>query len=272
MWRSPSCPITLGTRLRSRETSGFLFTETSHAAGTRLYRHHHETANVAIVLSGSFTEQFSHCTFECGPRSLVVKPPGEPHSDEYGSRGMRGLLVEVTPRGLERLGPVSGALGRVQQISGGPATWCAARLHREFIRRDAASSLALEAIALELLVELTRRNPVGSRRRPRWIDDVVDAIRCRFEERLDLAALAAVAGVHPVHLAREFRRHCGCTPGDYLRAVRIDAAAAALSGTDRPLVEIAMAAGFSHQAHFCRVFKRCTGLSPSEFRRAHRSR
>jgi AraC family transcriptional regulator len=79
-------------------------------------------------------------------------------------------------------------------------------------------------------------------------------------------------GVHPVHLAREFRRHFRCTPGEYVRRLRVESAARALSHSDAPLAQIGLAAGFSHQAHFCRVFKRHTGMTPSEFRSALRSR
>jgi len=38
------------------------------------------------------------------------------------------------------------------------------------------------------------------------------------------------------------------------------------AGSDAPLVEIALSAGFSEQSHFSRTFKRLTGLTPSEYR------
>jgi AraC family transcriptional regulator len=185
---------------------------------------------------------------------------------------MRGLLIEVPATLLARLQPVSIALEQVQHLSGGPATWFTARLHKEFAAPDAASPLAVEALTVELLVEVARRSMVGSRRPPAWMARAIDVLHSRFQERLDLTTLASIAGVHPVHFAREFRRHHRCTPGDYVRSLRVDSAARALSGTDAPLVEIATAAGFADQSHFCRVFKRHLGMSPSEFRRAHRSR
>ena len=39
---------------------------------------------------------------------------------------------------------------------------------------------------------------------------------------LTIAALGFTVEVHPVHLARTFRREYGCTPGEYLRRLRIE--------------------------------------------------
>src|SRR5436305_1321800 len=65
----------------------------------------------------------------------------------------------------------------------------------------------------------------------------------RHAERLSLAELAALAGVHPVHLAATFRRHLGCPVGQYLRQVRIDQARRLLAGSAAPLAEVALAVG-----------------------------
>jgi len=77
--------------------------------------------------------------------------------------------------------------------------------------------------------------------------------------------LAKIAGVHPVHFARTFRRVYGCTISDYVRGLRVARAMLLLRGT-APLDEIALAIGFADQSHFCREFKRVAGVTPGEFR------
>jgi len=78
---------------------------------------------------------------------------------------------------------------------------------------------------------------------------------------------AETVDIHPVHLAREFRKFYGCTLGEIIfRGLRIQFACRKLSTSDMPLVEIAWAAGFSHQAHFSRLFKHHIGMTPTEFR------
>jgi AraC family transcriptional regulator len=75
-----------------------------------------------------------------------------------------------------------------------------------------------------------------------------------------------------VHLARAFRRHYGCTPGDYVRKLRVESACRRLATSDAPLIEVALSAGFSDQSHFRRAFRRQVRMMPGEFRRNFRSR
>jgi AraC family transcriptional regulator len=77
-------------------------------------------------------------------------------------------------------------------------------------------------------------------------------------------------GVHPVTLARGFRRAYGCSVGAYLRRLRVARAAQRLAETDDALAEIALEAGFADQSHFSNLFRRETGVSPSAFRRSVR--
>ena len=81
-----------------------------------------------------------------------------------------------------------------------------------------------------------------------------------------MATLAKIAGVHPTHLARTFRRLHGCTVGDYVRWLRLEKAKGALSATEKSVALVAVESGFYDQAHFCRLFKAAYGMTPSEYR------
>jgi AraC family transcriptional regulator len=89
---------------------------------------------------------------------------------------------------------------------------------------------------------------------------------------LSLSQQAACVGVHPVHLAREFRRFYHCTIGDYIRQLRIKFACEKLVQSDLPLSEIALASGFFDQSHFTRTFKQLTGKTPQAYRADFRLR
>lgn len=264
-------PITLGKRLQSVCAAGFDLTETTHQPNHRLCRHKHELANIAFTIDGSFTEILSKRRFECASQSIVIKPAGEAHANEYGRSGARCFLIEVQPQRLESLHPLSSLLNRVGHVRGAMLSMLALRISKEMRVMDTASLLAIEGLTLELIVELSRHSGLlPERRLPLWLARAKEILHERASETISLGEVAKQVDIHPVHLAREFRKFYGCTLGEYLRGLRIQRACRKLSSSDMPLVEIALAAGFAHQAHFSRLFKRYTGMTPTEFRSLHR--
>ena len=137
---------------------------------------------------------------------------------------------------------------------------------------DSLSPLAMEGLALELMAEASREaNGAPETTAPRWLLQVREQLHAQFAESLSLEEIARPAGVHPMHLIRTFRRHYGCTIGEYLRQLRVDFAARRLTASETPLAEIALEAGFSDQSQFTRTFKQITGLTPAQFRRTAHS-
>jgi AraC family transcriptional regulator len=111
----------------------------------------------------------------------------------------------------------------------------------------------------------------GTSGRPQWLEQARERIHADLAARPSLTGLAESVGVHPVTLARAFRRAFGCTVGEYVRTLRIERATRQLAETDLPLAVIALAEGFSDQSHFSNLFRQHNGLSPFQFRRAVRS-
>jgi AraC family transcriptional regulator len=119
---------------------------------------------------------------------------------------------------------------------------------------------------LELL-GLCDRDARGEPAVPRWLRRVWDLLTERCTEALTLADLAAEARVHPGYLTCAFRRHFGCTVGEYLRRQRVTLACRHLAGSDTPLADVALLTGFADQSHFTRTFKRQLGLTPAAYRK-----
>ncbi|MDQ3822236.1 MAG: AraC family transcriptional regulator, partial [Actinomycetota bacterium] len=127
-------------------------------------------------------------------------------------------------------------------------------------------------LVLELFALLARRADGAARSEPapRWLERARERVDDRFADRFSVADIARDVGVHPAHLAREFRRHFAVPIGEYGRRLRLDAAAVRLATTDDSLAEIAYASGFAHQSHFTHAFKRHTGLTPARYRASTR--
>jgi AraC family transcriptional regulator len=89
----------------------------------------------------------------------------------------------------------------------------------------------------------------------------------RFREQLSLTELASEVGIHPAHFARGFRRYYRCSPGDYLRRLRVEEARRLLESTSEPCAMIAATCGFSDQSHLTRLFLRQVGTTPAAYRR-----
>jgi AraC-like DNA-binding protein len=99
---------------------------------------------------------------------------------------------------------------------------------------------------------------------------VREYVGAHLGESIDLAVLAAVAGLSMHHFARQFKQSAGVTPHHYLTGKRLERAQEMLSQTDLSLAEIACAVGFSDQSHLARHFRHMLGTTPGEFRRSQR--
>ena len=259
----------LGTCRGRRSAAGFVFTESTYAAGLRLPLHSHENAHFCFVVDGVYTERLGRRSFERLHSALVYYPPGVEHSEEHRRPG-RHFLVEVGPAALERLGDVGPLRHGPVDLSRDPAVDLVGRLVQEYRRPDPVSPLVMEALGLELLARTWRSKVEAPPRPPDWLVRADAILRARMVDPPALSTLATEVGVHPAHLARSFRRFFACTVGERVRQLRVQWARLELAQGERLLSEIAQACGFADQSHFTRSFKRLTGQTPAEYRRLHR--
>jgi AraC family transcriptional regulator len=96
---------------------------------------------------------------------------------------------------------------------------------------------------------------------------VRDYIEANLAENPSLSDLAAVAGMSPYHFARTFACTVGTPPHRYLLGRRLERAKALLSGSNRPIIEIALDLGFDSQGHFHRIFRKYVGTTPGSYRK-----
>jgi AraC-like DNA-binding protein len=113
---------------------------------------------------------------------------------------------------------------------------------------------------------MVRRSPVPVELLPhlRRARDVADR---NYAEPLDLAALAAVAGVSKYHFVRCFAAEYDETPMQYLGRRRIERATDLLRATNLTVTEVCMLVGYSSLGSFSSRFSELVGMSPSEYQR-----
>ena len=255
-----------GDVLRKTLVAGFTLTERAYPPDLRLPEHSHQESDFCFVLAGSFTEVIGNQARRCRPRSVLFHPAGEAHSDhfhtsvrcfslQFGSGGM-----DDTPRWRKSVSSTS------VNSPGGRLSQLAARLYREFCSPDEVSRIMIEGIALQMMAETSRQTTAPTHAAPAWLGQAKDILHEHFSDRPSLGDLAMSVRVHPVHLAREFRRFYGCTITEYVLQRRLEFACHEMLNSRASLTEIALAAGFFDQSHFARTFKAQMGMSPNQYR------
>lgn len=256
-----------GKLLRDRGLPELRITEYQYPIGLLIPKHTHESAYITLVLEGNYSESIADVSDTCSPGMVRFLPAGERHTNHFITE-TRCLHIAVASQMLQRIQEESG-FELAGAIGGRDFSHLTRKLHREFLQPDEASALALEGLVLEILAE-GMRSKKPFRTLPAWMVTVRDILHTEFASKVTLTQLAARAGVHPVHICREFSKHFHCTMGDYLRRLRVDYACQKLTQENLSLPEIADACGFSDQSHFSTIFKRLTGHTPAKYRASTR--
>jgi len=97
---------------------------------------------------------------------------------------------------------------------------------------------------------------------------VTETIQEKIGEPITVSMLSSVTGLSRSYFSHAFRTSVGRTPHEHIVRLRLEHAMKLMAGTDVPLSEIALAAGFSDQAHFSNKFRRTIGKTPGEWRRS----
>ena len=273
VFAQPPKNFTHGSILRWRRVGGLVLAEVEYEPGQRIHQHVHAHARFVLVLSGTITELRGDQTDAYGSSTLLFRRADEPHSYVVSRDGATCLIVDVDDGWYARARQHAPVLARSAAFRSGFVVHLAHRLHGEFRLRDEVSRLAIESIALGVLAEASRRVARDAGRPvPVWLQQARAFVEQHFAEPVPLSAVARRVGVHPVHLARTFRRCYRTTFGGYVRQVRIEFARRELAASSGSLSDIAAAAGFCDQSHFTRLFKQHTGQTPAEYRLALQAR
>ena len=244
-----------------------VLSEQVFAPGAGLPIHAHENSSLCIALRGSCTEVFRNENHHHTVSGFHFLAPDNLHSLKVHDAGLRCLTVDISGKLMESARDYSLLLDTSIHSQGGVAAGLLMRLYTEFRQADAASSIAMLGLTFEVLAEVSRRQIKPERiKQRRWLNQAQEFLQEYFQEPVGLFRVAQEVGVHPVHLAREFRRNYHCTVGEYVRKLRIEHACRQLSGSGFSLSQISVGAGFSDQSHFSRTFKRAVGMTPAEYR------
>lgn len=265
---------------------GFTLYHASGAHGSRpLTPHFHDEYLICAQLAGHEECHVAGKLFRFDPGDVVLINPQQVHTGNtrgssdvdyitlYVDRRLAlGLCEDATgPRFAPEFTSVR-AIGRAQLVAAIQA------LH-DLVRGEGAPGRTLEvetalhAVVSQAFAEFSNlREPMRrstNRIAHRRIARAVEYIRS-LDPRVDpttlsLDELASVAELSKYHFLRQFAQVVGMTPGAYLRTLRLCHAARELRTSRRPILEIALGAGFADHPSFSRAFARHMGMTPSQY-------
>jgi AraC family transcriptional regulator len=229
-----------------------------HLADHVLPDHEHASAYVCVVLSGGFRETGRQGEAERRAGEIIVHPAGDRHADAFGPGGALCLNLHLGP-------------AEVAPLSRRAEPELASAIHQlaaETAKGPLGDLLSFEALTAEIVGRLTRPEP--GEPDGDCIGRVLRALDEAPGHDWSLTALAEIAGRHPTHLARAFRRRTGVTLGAYRRRRRLTALSLDLRLGRSSLAELALDHGYADQAHMTRDFHSFAGVSPAAWRRQAR--
>ena len=241
--------------------------------------HTHDTYSIGLVHAGG------SLVLEHGPGEsrvlageIAVIAPGQVHSgiplDESGV-AYRMLYVDAGwLHGLCcELGKSPDSLPRFRSsVLRDPALRRVLRLLVDMSARN-AEGLAKQSVSVVAFSWLlARHSELAGRGRdcldePHAVRLAREYLADNYAEKVSLERLAEVAGLSRYHLLRRFKQALGLPPHAWQIQQRVHRAQRLLA-SGVPIVDTALATGFTDQSHFSNVFKQIVGATPRQYRDA----
>ena len=240
--------------------------------GPAYHKHRHDTYAICLTTTGVQAFDYRGAAEISTPGQVVVLHPDEIHDGYAGAEdgfGYRQLYVE--PALIFEAVQVICGQGCSLPFVRTPVAMnpkLSAAITSAF--QSTREPLAIDSLIVQLAEGLIDADPSCKQAaRARHLDvaalerarQFLDAEKTRVVRS---AELEAVTGLTRYDLARQFRKMCGTSPYRYLLMRRLDFAREQIA-RQRPLVEVALEAGFADQAHFTRMFKAAFGLTPARY-------
>ncbi|WP_224996078.1 AraC family transcriptional regulator [Cesiribacter sp. SM1] len=230
--------------------------------------HYHENAYFTFILQGRVLEGNKKETYNCSAGSLLFHNWQESHYNIKPKGFTRGFHIELEHNWFKKLDIDLSALQGSISLQHPDLKSLMYRIFKETKLNHSSSSLSVQVLLIELLSRMAVVHSSTSEKTPLWVAALKEILHnTAAVELTTVGELAQILGIHPVHLSRDFRKYFGCSPGEYIRKVKVQQSLSLLPSKALSLTEIALTSGFADQSHFIRCFKTENGITPSQYRK-----
>lgn len=240
--------------------------------GPAYHPHRHDTYAIGVTEQGVQAFDYRGATRIALPGQVAVLHPDERHDGRAGSEtGFGYRLLYIEPALIfDAVNALSGSGANLPFVRDPVVTNTKLATAIRSAFGDGDDPLAIEDLLLHVAEGLLEHDPTAARHDRSSTPDLdaieqarqfLDAEKTRVVRSWELESLT---GLSRFDLARQFRTVMGTSPYRHLLMRRLDFART-LIAAGRPLVDVALEAGFADQAHFARAFKGAYGMTPARY-------
>lgn len=117
------------------------------------------------------------------------------------------------------------------------------------------------------VIKTTKRGSMSANGSIPTLTRVIDYCVTHLSDELSLDSVAGALFLDKFYISKLFATKAQMSFVDFINSQRVFNACQALTGSSKPITEIAYECGFRNQSTFNRVFREQTGVTPREFRR-----
>ncbi|MGD9921527.1 MAG: AraC family transcriptional regulator [Pseudorhodoplanes sp.] len=200
------------------------------------------------------------------PGTLFVMNPGLRYRKTWSSDAHQ-LMIKIPRQRLAahaaspiRFAPIASPMDEADGLIGLIAHLCRDLANGRGLSAHAGLRREMEDLLLSALVATRPQTGADA---PGYLQRAEAHIRAHDARSIGMNELVAVTGVSERALQQGFRRHRGCSPSEFSRNIRLDAARAALLAGEG-VTQTALAFGFSHFGRFAQAYTARFGEKPSD--------
>ena len=254
-----------------RRTAAAVFAEERYSDAFDYPTHLHKQAYFMLPDQCTYRETLGSKTFYHSPGTVLWRPANISHSDSMAETNGRSFSVYIRDGLLEKYSDYARAPIEFAE-SNTYLVFLTTQLRNEFRNWAQGSEMIAEGLVLEMLGYAAKKQIPAEKRPPKWVEKIVERLEDEFQQDHNNLELANEVDIHPIHLARTFRKYYGKSIGTFLKEKRVHHAMQMIIAEDRSLAEIACSSGFSDQSQLTRAFKDIVGITPGAFRKEMTSR
>ena len=265
------------TRVLNYSDGGLIDTPYSHiiAHNRKLLGdlHTHTFYEIFLLISGTVTHEFNGREQLLRDGDMMFLSPGDMHQYHENSLEIELLSLQIATEEMQRFLDAYD----IHSIVSGAERLAFITLNRSEVRaitdisnRMVAQTREDQRILYRLLLGKIMHcylNRALQGDLPPWLKIAMDQMRSVRNASEGVSALLRLSNLSHAQLCRLMKKHCGTTPQQFVKDLRLSLAYQMIESTDDDFLSISMEVGYNSFSHFCSTFKEKYGISPSELRR-----